>query len=69
LIHFLSFFLSAGFWGKRCCLITTPPYLNTVGDIALLPRVLDAASRFDERLGQAELDPRLAQLGSVPLFV
>jgi len=44
-------------------------FLNTVGDIALLPRVLDAASRFDERLGQADLDSHLAQLGSVPLFV
>jgi aryl-alcohol dehydrogenase-like predicted oxidoreductase len=44
-------------------------FLNTVGDINLLPRVLDAASRFDPAMTQAALEPRVAQLGSEPLFV
>ncbi len=47
-------------------------FLNTVGDIHLLPKVLDAASRFDEgRLASAETEPaeHLSKLGSVPLFV
>jgi hypothetical protein len=43
-------------------------FLNTVGDIQLLPRVLDAASRFDEEMGQAELEARVAKLNGEPLF-
>jgi aryl-alcohol dehydrogenase-like predicted oxidoreductase len=47
-------------------------FLNTVGDIHLLPKVLDAAARFDE--AQASLDQvthegHLSQLHFVPLFV
>ncbi len=30
-------------------------FLNTAGDLALLPRILDAASRFDRRPGDAEM--------------
>ena len=46
-------------------------FLNTVGDINLLPRVLDAASRFDERApgGAAASEGYLAGLDAVPLFV
>ncbi len=44
-------------------------FLNTVGDIQLLPRVLDAASRFDEEMRQAELEARVAKLNCEPLFV
>lgn len=44
-------------------------FLNTVGDITLLPRVLDAASRFDPGMVQAELDARVAGLHFEPLFV
>jgi hypothetical protein len=44
-------------------------FLNTVGDITLLPKVLDAASRFDENLTQADLTERVAQLSLEPLFV
>jgi aryl-alcohol dehydrogenase-like predicted oxidoreductase len=44
-------------------------FLNTVGDIALLPKVLDAASRFDESTTQADLAERVAQLSLEPLFV
>ena len=44
-------------------------FLNTVGDIELLPKVLDAASRFDANTSQAMVEERLSQLGSVPLFV
>jgi aryl-alcohol dehydrogenase-like predicted oxidoreductase len=44
-------------------------FLNTVGDIALLPKVLDAASRFDEGISQADLEQRLSKLNLEPLFV
>jgi hypothetical protein len=44
-------------------------FLDTVGDINLLPRVLDAASRFDEGISQAGLEEYLSNLNSVPLFV
>jgi aryl-alcohol dehydrogenase-like predicted oxidoreductase len=44
-------------------------FLDTVGDIQLLPRVLDAASRFDESISQAELEERLSKLNFEPLFV
>lgn len=44
-------------------------FLNTVGDIELLPKVFDAASRFDENMAQETLGPHLAQLSMVPLFV
>jgi aryl-alcohol dehydrogenase-like predicted oxidoreductase len=47
-------------------------FLNTVGDIHLLPKVLDAANRFDEAqasLDQATREHHLSQLDFVPLFV
>ena len=44
-------------------------FLNTVGDINLLPRVLDAASRFDASTAQAELAGQVARLSFEPLFV
>lgn len=47
-------------------------FLNTVGDINLLPKVLDAASRFEESMGGVslgEIEAHLAALDSVPLFV
>jgi len=44
-------------------------FLNTAGDINLLPKVLDAASRFDEGMQQAELEERLSKLVFEPLFV
>jgi aryl-alcohol dehydrogenase-like predicted oxidoreductase len=44
-------------------------FLNTVGDINLLPRVLDAASRFDATRSQAELADQVARLSVEPLFV
>ena len=47
-------------------------FLDTVGEINLLPRMLDAASRFDEGMGgiaQTELEEYLSKLNSVPLFV
>lgn len=42
-------------------------FLNTVGDIHLLPRVLDAASRYQAGPMDA-LERRLAQLSLAPLF-
>lgn len=47
-------------------------FLNTVGDLDLLPKVLDAASRFEERTsGESYKSPRdyLSELDFVPLFV
>jgi aryl-alcohol dehydrogenase-like predicted oxidoreductase len=39
-------------------------FLNTVGDVELLPKVLDAASRFGER----PADDAVAAVGAAPLF-
>lgn len=45
-------------------------FLNTVGDIDVLPRVLDAASRFEaESADQDALGENLAALALEPLFV
>ena len=44
-------------------------FLNTAGDIHLLPRVLDAAGRFDPSMTQADLEERVAKLSFEPLFV
>ncbi|MDB5076081.1 MAG: aldo/keto reductase [Chloroflexi bacterium] len=44
-------------------------FLNTVGDINLLPKVLSAASRFDESMSQDALEERVAKLSVEPLFV
>ncbi len=42
-------------------------FLNTPGDIHLLPKVLDAAQRFEPR-SQAEIDNNMAELQPTPLF-
>lgn len=44
-------------------------FLNTAGDIHLLPRVLDAAGRFDPSMTQADLEEHVAKLSFEPLFV
>ncbi len=44
-------------------------FLNTVGDITLLPKVLNAASRFEKRPTDAEMQAEIARLGTTPLFV
>jgi aryl-alcohol dehydrogenase-like predicted oxidoreductase len=47
-------------------------FLNTVGDLNLLPKVLDAASRFEEGtpdLSLSSLQDHLSRLNFVPLFV
>ncbi len=44
-------------------------FLNTVGDIHLLPRVLDAASRFESRPSDAEMTVEIANQEMVSLFV
>jgi aryl-alcohol dehydrogenase-like predicted oxidoreductase len=43
-------------------------FLNTVGDVTLLPKVLDAARRFEERPADGALDELLARRQLVPLF-
>jgi hypothetical protein len=43
-------------------------FLNTAGDIHLLPLVLDASSRF-EPARQLEVDEEVAELDAEPLFV
>jgi len=44
-------------------------FLNTVGDIDLLPHVLEAARRFGEDDEVGDLDGRFQALGTTPLFV
>src|SRR5690606_12558973 len=43
-------------------------FLNTVGDIHLLPMVLDAADRFESRPAEEEMQAALAQQDMEPLF-
>jgi len=43
-------------------------FLNSVGDIYVLPRVLDAASRFDEAMKQADFEDAIKQIEVEPLF-
>jgi aryl-alcohol dehydrogenase-like predicted oxidoreductase len=44
-------------------------FLNTAGDITLLPQVLDAADRFRERPSDAAMQTLVAQESMEPLFV
>lgn len=44
-------------------------FLNTVGDITLLPKTFDAASRFRERPSAVALDGLLRRQEMAPLFV
>lgn len=43
-------------------------FLNTLGDISILPRVLDAASRFETRPSEAEMQSLAEALTMEPLF-
>jgi aryl-alcohol dehydrogenase-like predicted oxidoreductase len=47
---------------------TRPVFLNTVGDIHLLPKVLDAASRFSQAPADTAMDELLAERDMAPLF-
>jgi aryl-alcohol dehydrogenase-like predicted oxidoreductase len=44
-------------------------FLNTVGDVDLLPRVLDAAERFEQRPDDAAMRALVARSDTQPLFV
>lgn len=44
-------------------------FLNTVGDIHLLPKVLDAVQRFDQNSSQVDYEKAVAQIDAEPLFV
>jgi predicted aldo/keto reductase-like oxidoreductase len=44
-------------------------FLNSVGDVDLLPLVLDAAGRFKSAPADAEMDSMLERVHSEPLFV
>jgi aryl-alcohol dehydrogenase-like predicted oxidoreductase len=44
-------------------------FLNTVGDIHLLPKVLDAASRFEQGTTDGEMQTMVDRLHIQPLFV
>ena len=44
-------------------------FLNTVGDIHLLPKVLDAAQRFEERTPEPAMQAMAAEWEMAPLFV
>ncbi len=43
-------------------------FLNTSGDVALLPQILDAASRFERRPTKEEMDTLVAAYDMKPLF-
>jgi aryl-alcohol dehydrogenase-like predicted oxidoreductase len=43
-------------------------FLNTVGDVALLPKVLDAASRYESRPPDEVMEGLIAERGLLPLF-
>jgi hypothetical protein len=43
-------------------------FLNTVGDVALLPKVLNAASRYERRPTDAEMQAEIARTNTTPLF-
>jgi hypothetical protein len=43
-------------------------FLNTVGDVELLPNVLDAASRFEARPSDDVMDDLVTRRTLVPLF-
>ena len=43
-------------------------FLNTAGDVHLLPRVLDAASRFERRPSEAQMQAAVDHCGMVALF-
>ena len=44
-------------------------FLNTVGDINILPKVLNAASRYERRPTEAEMQAAVERLGIKPMFV
>jgi aryl-alcohol dehydrogenase-like predicted oxidoreductase len=44
-------------------------FLNTVGDVDVLPRVLDAAERFEKRPADADMATMLERARAEPLFV
>jgi aryl-alcohol dehydrogenase-like predicted oxidoreductase len=44
-------------------------FLNTVGDVNLLPKVLDAASRFESRPTDSDMERLVARSAQEPLFV
>lgn len=44
-------------------------FLNTVGDVNLLPKLLGAAQRFDKTASQADFEEAISQLDVEPLFV
>jgi len=44
-------------------------FLNTVGDIHVLPKVLDAAARFQSAPSDAAMQALVAKYGMAPLFV
>lgn len=44
-------------------------FLNTVGDVNVLPRVLDAASRFQTQPSDAEMETMVRRQQMTPLFV
>jgi len=43
-------------------------FLNTVGDVALLPKVLDAARRFVARPADEAMEELVSRRQLVPLF-
>jgi hypothetical protein len=49
--------------------LAEPVFLNSAADIHLLPRVLDAAGRFQHKPGDDEMKALTARASMEPLFV
>ena len=43
-------------------------FLNTAGDVQVIPKVLDAASRFEAAPSDADMQAQVERLGMAPLF-
>jgi len=52
-----------------CALGEETVFLNSVGDVDILPRFLDAASRYQGRPSEAEMDALFERLQPQPIFV
>ena len=52
-----------------CALGEETVFLNSVGDVDILPRFLDAASRYQGRPSEAEIDALFERLQPQPIFV
>ena len=56
-------------WPSATCLGRPGLFLNSAGDINLLPKILDAADRFERAPSEAEMQAMAARLEMSSMFV